>query len=499
MLYPTQLNVLSEFPTMSSIIAVASKKEENAARVAVAMLRALKSESRRAYGMASPTVIKIEDSVEKLGKQRIESPTVVAHAFSQITPEDKPQPVRLKDSVLVFDGRIYSTKTREGAVEVAARQLELNPELAARTFTERTDADFAFAMIHAERIIAARDTMGVRPLYCGENSDFVAVASERKAFWNIGINKICSFPPGHVSLIDRRGFKFAAARRLALHKPRRITMQVGSNRLKALLEGAVKARVSGLREVSVAFSGGLDSSIIAFLAQKFCRNTILVHVSLQGQPDTELAERAAEELKLPLCSYSHAEDDLKKSIPKVIRAIEEPDFLKLSIGIPIYWAAEKTAELDCKVMLAGQGADELFGGYKRYVDYYVRHGEEKVQETIFEDIAKMYEANLERDSKICSSLGVELRLPFVTCRMAKFAVEMPLELKIEATGRTPRKLILRQVAKNLGLPQFIVDKPKKAIQYTTGVSKALKKIARQNGVSTNEYVRRAFKSIIKRN
>jgi asparagine synthase (glutamine-hydrolysing) len=144
------------------------------------------------------------------------------------------------------------------------------------------------------------------------------------------------------------------------------------------------------------------------------------------------------------------------------------------------------------VMLAGQGADELFGGYKRYLDEYLEGGSEKAQKAIFNDILGMCEDNLERDSKICNHLNVELRLPFATNNMAKFAINLPLELKMERTSNTLRKLVLRRVAKDLLLPQTIVDRPKRAIQYTTGINKALKKIAKQEGVPMAEYLQKVF-------
>jgi asparagine synthase (glutamine-hydrolysing) len=269
-------------------------------------------------------------------------------------------------------------------------------------------------------------------------------------------------------------------------------MQTAARRLRTLLEHSIRERVSGLKEVVIAFSGGLDSSIIASLAKKTGSNVLLIHVSLENEPEVEYAKQAAEELKLPLYCYLHTEHEVLQTISKVIGAIEEPQPVKVSIGIPIYWTAEKTAEMDLRVMLAGQGADELFGGYKRYLDEYLGGGSEKAQMTMFNDILRMYEDNLERDSKICNHLNVELRLPFATISMAKFAINLPLELKMERTSNTLRKLVLRRVAKDLLLPQTIVNRPKRAIQYTTGINKALKKIARQEGVPMAEYLQKVF-------
>ena len=203
-------------------------------------------------------------------------------------------------------------------------------------------------------------------------------------------------------------------------------------------------------------------------------------------------------MELPIHFYLYDAGDVEKILPKVLWLIEEPDSIKASIGIPFYWTAEKAAEMDFKVMLAGQGADELFGGYHRYVYDYLRYGGEKLRETFFNDIFKMHETNFERDFKICNFHNVELRLPFATYQIAKFATELPVELKIKMKDNGLRKLVLRRVAENLGLPQFIAKKPKKAIQYATGVNKILKKLATMKGMPMKEYIQETFQTVLKK-
>jgi asparagine synthase (glutamine-hydrolysing) len=96
-------------------------------------------------------------------------------------------------------------------------------------------------------------------------------------------------------------------------------------------------------------------------------------------------------------------------------------------------------------------------------------------------------SNIERDEKICVFHDVELRLPFASFQLAKFALRLPTELKIEKKAAGLRKLVLRKLAQNIGLPAVVVEKPKKAVQYSTGVNAVLGKIAKKHGCTISEY------------
>ncbi|MBM4400434.1 MAG: asparagine synthase, partial [Crenarchaeota archaeon] len=107
-------------------------------------------------------------------------------------------------------------------------------------------------------------------------------------------------------------------------------------------------------------------------------------------------------------------------------------------------------------------------------------------------VVKLHESNIERDTKICSFHDVELRLPFASYQIAKFALNLPIELKIERRADTLRKLVLRKAAVNMGLPPSIVEKPKKAVQYATGLNDALKKLAKKQDRTVKDYVNMLF-------
>jgi asparagine synthase (glutamine-hydrolysing) len=483
---------------MGAIVAVINKIGENATKHAAAMLKILSHKGVETFGLASPHTLKIEDTIEKLRSFNVNSPTVVGYAFSRITAVDKPQPVKLENATFAFEGRIYPTHTENSDAEVFAKKIRDNPAGEVEKFLKEADGGFAFVIAEQERLIAGRDSVGICPLYFGENELLMALASERKALWKIGIEKTHSFPPGTLLIADKKGFKFSRVRELAREKISNVTVQSASGELKALLQSSVEEKVAGLEEVAVAFSGGLDSSLIAFLAKKAGTSVRLIHVSLKNQPETAHAIKVAEELKLPIHVYTYTADDVKEALPKALWLIEEPDPVKVSIGVPICWVAEKTAEMGIKALLAGQGADELFGGYKRYAVAYATHGEKKVEEMLFSDVLTVHETNLERDYKICNFHNVELRLPYLTYKLANFAANLPLKLKLKLPDDGMRKLVLRAAAKKLGLPKAVLERPKRAMQYATGVDKTLKKLAENENLSTRDYLKRSFQSVFER-
>jgi asparagine synthase (glutamine-hydrolysing) len=145
--------------------------------------------------------------------------------------------------------------------------------------------------------------------------------------------------------------------------------------------------------------------------------------------------------------------------------------------------------------LAGQGADELFGGYQKYLTEYAMSGAEAVDDAMYHDIEDSYKANFQRDNQVCSFHGVELRLPYVDRDVVDFTLRLPLRLKIASTEDRLRKRVLRRVAHNLEIPTFIADKPKKAVQYTTGVTKALQRLAKEKELTLREYVEKTFSTV----
>ena len=470
---------------MKTAIALLEKNGKDLRREVAAALNVLGLNQGK-FVVAIPSAIAEIENTHELLHERFASPVMIAVIFSET--QSKPQITRIQKGVALFEGRLYSPPHNPSFSTI----LESNPstpiENQLENFVRKTEGDFTLVIAESNRILAVRDPVGVQPLYYGENNDFVAFASSKTALWKLGICKACSFPPGNVGRANLEGLHFKPVRTLVSSEPEHITINTAARMLQKLLEHSIRVRVSGLKDIAVAFSGGLDSSVVAFLAKKCGVNVHLVHVSLPNQSETEVAKRTADELNLPLEVNMFDAKDVEETVPLVIRIVEDPDPVKVAIGVPFYWIAMKTVESGFSVLFAGQGADELFGGYNRYVTEYLFLGEEKLLETMYTDVIKLHETNIERDVKICGFHGIELRLPFSSYDLAEFALRLPLNMKIEKRADGLRKLVLRRLASNIGLPEAVVNRPKKAVQYATGVNEVLARISKKRGLTIREYV-----------
>lgn len=466
---------------MRTTLAVLDKKGRNAEQAVTKALNSLERTESECTKVIAPKLTGLESD-------RAGSSVALGSTFLK----NEPSLIAIENGALSFHGRIYSPTFRNPHIVAIAESVSREGEQAIEKMILEFDGDFASIAAKPDKISAVRDPMGAQPLYYGETPTYAAIGSNRTVLWKLGIQQTFSFPPGNWGVATTAGFKFRPVKTLAVPRPKHAEMKTAVKVLLEILERAVRIRVKDEKEIAVAFSGGLDSSLIACLARKCDADVRLVHVSLEGHRETEEAKKAAEALNLPLSVHLFKEDDVANIVARVVELIEEPDPVKTAIGIPFYWVAQKCSENGLKVLLAGQGADELFGGYQRYSDEYRLKGEEKAKRTMFVDIAGIHESNLERDQKICSFHNVELRLPFASYEMAEFATSLPLELKIDPNIDPGRKLVLRKAAEEVGLPPWIASKPKKAVQYSTGVSSTLKKLARRRRITIREYVGQLF-------
>ncbi|NJE47417.1 asparagine synthase (glutamine-hydrolyzing) [Thermococcus sp. GR7] len=383
----------------------------------------------------------------------------------------------LKDRGVSFESDVDS--------EVILRLLEyllekgLNVETAVKKAMSMLEGDYAVAFSDGRRIYLFRDPVGVRPLYYSPNGFF---ASEKKVLWAIGERAI-PVQPGELILLSREGVQ--RRKLFSILELKRMVFSEERAKLSLIrtLTHAVRVRVE--KRTGILFSGGLDSSLIALTASRYS-DVVLYTAGAEGSQDLEWARKVSEELGLPLREYVFDLDDVKEAVPKVAFAIEESNPMNLAIGIPLYFATKLAREDGCKLLLSGQGADELFGGYAKYLER---------PELMESDLLEIGEKNLVRDDKIAMLNSVEGRVPFLDLAVISTAFNTPPEAKIR---KGIRKAILREVAVELGLPKWIAERDKKAAQYGSGAQKLLKKLAKSEGMTLREYAQRAFNEAFKR-
>ena len=362
-------------------------------------------------------------------------PAVMAHCrLSIIGPDDGAQPIYAGDQVLVANGEIYNHADLRSILGGSAFETASDSETILRLFRSgatrwitRLDGMFAFVLATPERIVAARDPLGIKPLYIARIDGGLAFASELKAFDGLGLSDIETIPPG--SLFDsrdgeRRWYRMpqgAAEAELGLD------VDAVAHELRLVLEEAVAKWMVADVEVGAFLSGGLDSSIIAAIAQRVRADAgkgplKTFAVGLAGSPDLLAARRVADHIGSDHREHAFTADDVVGALSHVVYHLESADVDLVRSAIPTLFAA-RLARREVKAVLTGEGADELFAGYAYHRDYVDRP--RALADELTRSLGTMHNINLQRVDRVTMSESLEARTPFLDRELIDFAQSIP--------------------------------------------------------------------------
>lgn len=394
----------------------------------------------------------------------------------------------------VLDGAFYGTPR---AARFAHDCLTKGPSLsiAVRSLLKEPGG-FACVYQKQKKMCAFRDLNGLKPLYYARNRNVTAFASERKALWKIGLKDAQRAIPGYFYSISERKLNEIRLTRLPRPAARKLTINQASARLSVLMRKSIRRITHGVEKISVAFSGGLDSALTALLAKNANCNVEAVSVGLPGSQELSNVEHFARELDLPITIETFGLDSLEEYVRRVVWLTEEPSLMKVSVAVPLHWAAMVAAKRGCRVMLCGQGSDELYGGYYKYARTLDEKGRRALVAELYRSVLDSAQVNYERDDQATAPFGVELRTPFADLDVIEFSLAIPSQFKVKAGNDLTRKWVLRNVAKEEGLPEDMVWRRKKAIQHGTGVENAIRKLAKKRGLTTEGYLFKVHEEMI---
>lgn len=422
-----------------------------------------------------------------------ESPTaIIAHErLSIVDPESGGQPLFSPDGrqVLAVNGEIYNHR------ELRARYagypfstgsdceviLPLYREKGVE-FLEDLSGIFAFALYDSatDDFLIARDPIGVIPLYIGYDSDGkVYVASELKALEGF-CERYEPFPPGHYYLGSegklRRWYRRDWENFDSLTPASPSESAEAPAKLRAALEDAVRRQLMSDVPYGVLLSGGLDSSVISAIARKFAPRRIendgntdawwpRLHsfaVGLKGAPDLAKAREVAEHIGTVHHEINYTIQEGLDAIRDVIYYIETYDVTTVRASTPMYLLARVIKSMGIKMVLSGEGADEIFGGY---LYFHKAPSPREFHEETVRKLSKLHLYDCLRANKSLSAWGVEGRVPFLDKEFLDVAMTLDPALKM-CPGAEIEKRILREAFADI-LPASVAWRQKE--QFSDGV------------------------------
>ena len=336
---------------------------------------------------------------------------------------------------------------------------------------------FAFVLYDAEKdeFLIARDPIGVIPLYIGKDSDGkIYVSSELKALEG-NCESYEPFLPGHYFWSKEGEMKRWYTRDWVDYENVRGS-KIGVKEVKEALEQSVKRQLMSDVPYGVLLSGGLDSSVISAIAKKYAPKRIETNsmqdawwpqlhsfaVGLKGAPDLIAARKVAEHIGTVHHEINYTIQEGLDAIRDVIYYIETYDVTTVRASTPMYLLARVIKSMGIKMVLSGEGADEVFGGY---LYFHKAPDAKSFHDETIRKLRKLYLYDCLRANKSLMAWGVEGRVPFLDKEFLDVAMRVDAEQKMSKDGKI-EKWIVRKAFEDL-LPESVAWRQKE--QFSDGV------------------------------
>jgi asparagine synthase (glutamine-hydrolysing) len=316
-----------------------------------------------------------------------------------------------------------------------------------------------------------RDVLGREPLFLDESTEspeWVFAPGQLESPELVSAGTVVRDGSG-----DEEGKGSTVEERWSLPNPEPTTdtQQAVETVRDAVLESVREPEPDGL---AVAFSGGVDSAVVAAGISE----APLYVAGFEGCHDVAAARAAADAMDRELREVEFDHDDIVRAVPEIVRATGRSNPMDVQIALPLYFVAERAAADGFDRLAVGQGADELFGGYRKVVNPAEDHrvAAETVRGATNEVIATLPQ-QLPRDVLTLRAAGVDPVAPLLHDRVVAVALSLPGEL---LATENERKVALRRAAEGV-VPESVRTAEKKAVQYGTYAARELDRLARQAG------------------
>lgn len=389
------------------------------------------------------------------------------------------QPLSREGQYLVGNGEIYNHRVLRAAQKVnytgtgSDNEVMLHSVLAhGGTALAELRGMYAFATAGSQQpFLAARDPVGIKPLYWAKTGESLLFASEMKAFDRNDRHWVEPFPPAHYWTPSEGLVPFA---RVLPLRPPDSTGDVAefTERIRSALVASVEMQMMGDVPVGVLLSGGLDSSIVATIAARWCarrgQRLQTFSVGTEGSEDLRAAREVAAHLGTRHFERIYTDEDAVAAVPEAIRAVEHYDPALIHSSVANYLLAELASQ-HTKVVLTGEGSDELFAGYD-YLHRFVRNDD--LDAELQRIVGLLPSLNLQRCDRTSMAFGLEARVPFLDTGLITLAMTTPISLRRPDFGGC-EKYLLRSAFSGW-LPDHLLWRRKVQFGDGSGMSEVLR-------------------------